>query len=72
MELGREITLLLLTTVYAVLGIVLLAVAYRVFDMFTPMNLGKIIFEEGNVAAAVAVGLYLVALAIIISAAIHG
>ena len=72
MELGREITLLLLTLVYAVMGIILLAIAYRVFDMFTPKDLGKIIFEEGNVAAAVAVGLFLVALAIIISAAIHG
>jgi uncharacterized membrane protein YjfL (UPF0719 family) len=70
MELGREVTLLILTMVYAALGALLLAAAYKVFDMMTPMHLGRAIFEDKNVAAAVAVGLYLVALAIIIAAAI--
>lgn len=70
MEPGREITLIILTVVYALLGMGLLALAYKVFDMMTPMDLGKLIFEEQNTAAAVATGLFMVALAIIIAAAI--
>ncbi len=72
MDVGREVTLLVLTVVYSVLGIVLLFAAFKVFDWLTPMDLGGQIFREKNVAAALMAGAFLVSLAVIISAAIHG
>jgi putative membrane protein len=68
---GRETFLFVSSMVYAVLGGVLLLIAYRVFDAVTPRDLGEQIFHQGNVAAAVVVGAYLIALALIIAAAIH-
>jgi uncharacterized membrane protein YjfL (UPF0719 family) len=69
---AREGFLVAATVFYSILGGVLLAIAYKVFDWLTPTDLGKAIFSEQNVAAAVALGLFLVALAIIIAAAVHG
>ncbi|HWP29440.1 MAG TPA: DUF350 domain-containing protein [Chloroflexota bacterium] len=68
---GRELFLLVASIVYAVLGGALLLLAYKLFDWATPHDLGGAIFAEKNVAAAIAVGAYLVALAVIIAAAIH-
>jgi uncharacterized membrane protein YjfL (UPF0719 family) len=69
---GRELFLLVASIVYAALGGALLLVAYKLFDWTTPHDLNKLIFEENNTAAAVAVGAFLIALAIIIASAIHG
>lgn len=59
-----------LSLVFALLGFVLLFIGYRVFDSLTPQNLGKSIFEDGNVAAAVLAGAFIVGLALVIAAAI--
>ena len=67
---GRETFLFVASIVYAVLGGGLLLIAYKVFDLATPRDLSHAIFEDRNVAAAVVVGAYLVALAVIIHAAI--
>ena len=61
---------MLLTTIFAVLGFIILFLGYRVFDWLTPTNLGEDIFQKGNVAAAVFAGAFVIALAIIISHAI--
>ena len=61
---------LLLSVLFAFLGFVLLFVGYRVFDALTPTNMGAKIFEEGNTAAAVLVGAFIIGLAIIVAAAI--
>jgi uncharacterized membrane protein YjfL (UPF0719 family) len=42
----------------------------RAFDMLTPTNLSRQIFEEKNMAAAVLTGAFVIALAIIIAQAI--
>ncbi len=69
---GREVFLFVSSVVYAVLGGLLLLIAYKVFDWATPTDLGRKIFEEDNTAAAILAGGFLIALAIIIASAIHG
>jgi putative membrane protein len=63
---------LLLAAIFSVLGFVLLFLGYRVFDAMTPMNLGHKIFDEGNVAAAIMAGAFVLGLALIVSASISG
>ena len=60
----------LISVLFAVLGFVLLFVGFRVFDILTPTDLTKKIFEEGNVAAAIMAGAFVIAMAIVVAAAI--
>jgi putative membrane protein len=62
---------LLNALVYAVLGIVLFALAFIVLDKATPQDLWKEIVEGHNMALAVLVGLMSLGIAIIIAAAVH-
>ena len=62
----------ILSIVYAVLGMILLYVGYKIFDMVTPTDMQKKIFEENNVAVAVTAGAFILGLAIVIGAAIQG
>jgi len=59
-----------LSVVFAILGFGLLFVGYKVFDALTPKDLGKVIFEDGNVAAAILAGAFVIALGIIVAQAI--
>lgn len=63
---------LLLAAVFSVLGFVLLFIGYRIFDTLTPTDLGRRIFEEGNIAAAIMAGAFVIGLALIVSASIQG
>ena len=63
---------LLLAAVFSVLGFVLLFVGYLVLDWLTPEHMGHKIFREGNVAVAVLAAGFVIGLAIIIAASIHG
>jgi putative membrane protein len=67
-----DVRVLILSVVYAALGIVLLYVGYRLFDWLTPTDLQEDIFKKGNVATAVLAGAFILGLAIVIGAAIHG
>jgi len=69
--LPNELRLFIFTIVYALLGMVLLFIGYRVFDWLTPTDLQEKIFKEGNVAAAVLVGAFILGLAIVILGAIR-
>ena len=60
----------LISLLFAVLGFVLLFVGFRLFDILTPTDLSKKVFEEANVAAAIVTGAFVIALAIVIAAAI--
>jgi putative membrane protein len=64
-------TNLFLSVVFALLGFVLLFIGYRLFDKMTPTDLNKRIFEDGNVAAAILAGAFVLGLAIIIAMAIN-
>jgi putative membrane protein len=66
----QMITNLFLSLVFALLGFILLFVGYRVFDKLTPTDLNKRIFEDGNVAAAILAGAFVLGLAIIVAMAI--
>lgn len=73
MELSaNDIRIFVLSMVYAFVGIVLLFLSYKVFDALTPTNMNKAIFDEKNVAVAITVGLFMLGVATIIAAAIHG
>ncbi len=74
MTLNVEQTLfnLLLAAIFSILGFVLLFIGYKVFDALTPTDLGAKIFEEGNVAAAVMAGAFILGIAIVVAASIHG
>ena len=67
-QLGLNI---LLATIFSVVGFVLLFVGYRMFDAVTPGNLSRRIFDEGNVAAAIMAGAFVIAVSIVIAASIH-
>ena len=58
--------------VYSVIGIVILLISYWIIEKITPENLWKEIIEEHNMALAVVCAAFIIAVAIIISSAIHG
>jgi putative membrane protein len=68
---GREMFLLLSSVGYAVLGMILLLIAYKIFDWATPHDLDVVLFQEKNLAVAAVVAAFLLSLAIIIHAAIN-
>ncbi len=72
LDLTNELRILILSLVYAFVGMAVLYVGYRIFDMLTPTDTQQKIFEEGNVAVGILVGAFIVGLAIIIAAAITG
>lgn len=56
---------------YAVVGLVIFAVAFVVVDRLTPYQLWKEIIDDQNVALAIIVGAVAIAIGIIVAAAIH-
>jgi putative membrane protein len=60
------------SVLYSVIGIVILVVAFWIIEKVTPENLYKEILEKHNVALAVVCAAFMIAVAIIISSAIHG
>jgi len=58
--------------VYSILGIVILLLAYWVIEKLTPENLWKEVVEKQNMAMAIVMGAFIIAIAVIISSAIHG
>jgi uncharacterized membrane protein YjfL (UPF0719 family) len=58
--------------VFSIVGLIILMVGYKVFDMATPYDLNRQIAEENNAAAGIAVAGVLVSLGIIVAAAMGG
>lgn len=69
---ANEVRIFIVSTIYALLGMVLLFVGYRVFDWMTPSDMQKKIFEDGNLAVGVLAGAFIIGLAIVILSGIHG
>jgi uncharacterized membrane protein YjfL (UPF0719 family) len=63
---------ILLAVIFSLLGFALLFAGYRAFDALTPMDLGHKIFDEGNVAAAVMAGAFVLGIALVVAASIQG
>lgn len=64
--------LIVASVLYAVIGIVILVLSFLIFDKLTPKTLWKEIMEEHNTALAIMAAAFMIAVALIISAAIHG
>lgn len=60
---------IILMAIFSIVGLIILMIGYKVFDMATPYDLNRQIAEENNVAAGVAVAGVLVSLGIIVAAA---
>ena len=67
-----DLRVFILSLIYAVVGMILLYLGYRLFDWLTPSDMQKKIFEENNTAVAITVGAFIIGLAIVILGAIHG
>jgi uncharacterized membrane protein YjfL (UPF0719 family) len=62
-----EWTIIGLNTLYAVIGVILMFVAYKLFDALTPhLNYDEEL-KKGNIAVAIFVGALFIAIAVIIS-----
>lgn len=57
---------------YSFIGILILFIAFWVIEKITPENLWKEILEKQNMALAIVFGAFILAIAIIVSSAIHG
>jgi len=66
-----EWTIILLNIMYAVIGVVLMFAAYKIFDLLSP----KINFEEelkkGNIAVAIFIASLFIAIALIIGGSLN-
>lgn len=60
------------TILYALLGIAIFIIGFRLWDWLTPVDVWREIAEKHNIALAVLAGAIAIALAIIIGSAIHG
>ena len=60
------------TILYAVIGVIVLWLAFILIDKLTPYRLWDELVKERNVALAIVVGAMFIALGMIIAAAIHG
>ncbi|WP_291906950.1 DUF350 domain-containing protein [Chitinophaga sp. CB10] len=62
---------MLASAVYALLGVVILVVAFWLVDRLTPENTWKELVQHKNIALAIVVGAFIIAIGMIISSAIH-
>lgn len=60
---------IILVVVFSIIGLIILMIGYKVFDMATPYDLNRKIAEENNTAAGIAVAGVLISLGIIVAAA---
>ena len=66
-----SIKYIIASLVYSILGIAVLFFAFWIIEKITPENLWKEILEKQNMALAIVFAAFILAIAIIISAAIH-
>ena len=60
------------SVIYSLLGIVILVVSFYIFNKLTPGTLRKEILEDHNTALAILGAAFMLSVAFIIGAAIHG
>lgn len=66
-----DFTIIALNFVYAVLGVVLMFIAYRVIDKMTPEVNFPEELRKGNVAVAIFVAAIFIAVAIVVAGALN-
>jgi uncharacterized membrane protein YjfL (UPF0719 family) len=67
-----QLKYIIASIVYSLIGIVILVVSFFVIEKITPENTWKELVQNKNVAIAIVAAAYILAIAIIISSAIHG
>ncbi len=67
-----KIKYLAASIVYSLMGIVILLICFVIIEKISPQNLWKEIIEKQNLALAVMAAAFMIAIAMIISSAIHG
>ena len=60
------------SVVYSVIGIVILLITYLIIEKLTPENSWKEILENKNMALSIVFAAFIIGIAMIISAALHG
>jgi uncharacterized membrane protein YjfL (UPF0719 family) len=60
------------SVLYSALGIIILLVSFWIIEKITPENTWQEIVKNKNMALAIIFAAYIIAIAIIISSAIHG
>lgn len=63
---------LISSSAYSLLGIVILVTSFVIIEKISPENLWKEIVERQNVALSILAAGFMIAIAMIISAAVHG
>ena len=66
------INLVVATLVFALIGIVLFALAFLIIVKVAPFSTRKEIEEDQNVALAILIGSVIIGIAIIVASAVHG
>ncbi|MFN0256548.1 DUF350 domain-containing protein [Pedobacter ureilyticus] len=66
-----NIKYIIASIVYSFIGIVVLFISFWIFEKVTPENLWKEILDKQNKALAIVFAAFIIAIAIIISSAIH-
>lgn len=66
-----DITILINSLIYALLGVVIFIVSFIIVDKLTPYDLWKQLVEEKNTALAIVVGAAALGICLIIASAIH-
>lgn len=58
--------------VYSLIGVAILLLCFWIIERISPENLWKEILDKQNIALAIMAAAFMIAIAIIISSAIHG
>lgn len=58
------------SVVFSIVGVIVLMVGYKIFDLVTPFDLDHQIAEDNNTAAGIAVAGVIIALGLIVAAAV--
>jgi uncharacterized membrane protein YjfL (UPF0719 family) len=66
-----EYKYIIASIVYSLIGIAILGVSFWIFEKVTPENIWKEIIDKQNVALAIVSAAFMIAIALIISSAIH-
>lgn len=66
------VNLVVTTLVFAIIGIILFALAFFIIVKVSPFSTRKEIEEDQNVALAILIGSVIIGIALIVAAAVHG
>ncbi len=69
MNFGHELRIWVTAIIYALTGMALLLFGYWLFDALHPHEIRKKIFEEDNIAVAIAVGFFMLGIAVVVHGA---